>query len=507
MVKTSAPRSLVALAAIAAVGLAGCASAASAVQIAKPVKGGTLTFATFENPQDLNPFTTGDNLSIEIGGSWWDYLIRPTPNGTGLEPELATSWSVSPDARTYTFKIRQGVKFSNGTPITVDDVVWSIDQFLDQPTSAYHYLSPIATVSAPDSSTVRIVLSKPYFNFLGVLSGWTAFILPSKLVQMEGITQYLKDPIGTGPFMFDHWDQGNELVVKRNPFYWQPGKPYLDEIDFKVLTSETARVSAVETGEAQLADDPPLNQLATLRHTSALKVYDVPNYDRIDFIALNTRIKPLNNPLVREAISVALDRKAMVQTALFGNGTPSESFMQGPDTLTGRTSDPSRYPTNITEAKSLLSQAGVGPFTLSFEIFPGVDELGYATVAQSSLAQIGITVNIVTKDANSEYTDFTNGNYQALSQWDTVPSAEDGLNTDFEVDGSSTGCCKALWTGWDDPQAINLVNQYLYTPTRSAAFAAAAQLQTLVAQQAPFIPITDRGEQYLESPRVGGTRH
>lgn len=183
--------------AVAVMVLAACSSAHpdQGSSPAKPQLGGTLVFAIDSYPQDMNPYSaTADNISIAVFGAWWEYLVRPTQNGTGYEPRLAASYSVSPDNTTYTFHLRKGVKFSDGTPMTVADVLFSLHHAFTDPSSQIAFIGPkISSMSAPDAQTVLIKLKTPWPYLLADLSGFNAAILnplvkayvsPSALVEL-----------------------------------------------------------------------------------------------------------------------------------------------------------------------------------------------------------------------------------------------------------------------------------------------------------------------------------
>src|SRR5215470_7792091 len=312
-------KAIAASAALAAMTLAACSSGGGGsanggqtTPAGTPQRGGTLTFAIDSYPQDMNPYSpTADNVSIAVFGAWWEFLVRPNQTG-GYEPRLASSYTISPDSRTYTFNLRRNVKFSDGTPMGAADVLFSLHRAFTDSGSQIAFVGPkIASMTAPNPYTVVIKLKSSWPYLLADLSGFNAAILPKALIQKEGYSAYLKHPIGTGPFMWSSASPGVSITVVRNPFYWEKGRPYLNSIVFHVVPADTARATAVVGGQATLAENPPLDQLAALKTNSAVRVYVFPS-TLVELIALNVKKSPLNNQDVREAISLAIDRASIV---------------------------------------------------------------------------------------------------------------------------------------------------------------------------------------------------
>ena len=210
---------------------------------------------------------------------------------------------MSPDNKTYTFKIRQGVKFSNGTAMTTADVLFSLHRaFTDSNSQIAFVGQKLASMSAPDPQTVVIKFKQPWPYLLADLSGFNAAILPQALIKREGYAAFLKHPVGTGPCMWSSSSPGVSITAARNPYYWEKGRPYLNSITFHVGRGDTARATAVVGGQATLAENPPLNQLASLKANPAVKTYVFPS-TLVELVPLNVTKPPLNNEKVRHGPS------------------------------------------------------------------------------------------------------------------------------------------------------------------------------------------------------------
>src|SRR5262249_54231843 len=155
-------------------------------------------------------------------------------DGKGVEPELASSWTVAPDGLTATFKLRPGVQFSDGSPLTADDVVFSLTRAIDQKGSWGFLFSPVKAVTQVDDQTVKLEMTEPFAPLLPALSTFAASIYSKAAFQKYG-DQAGEHPVGTGAFALKQWDKGSQVVLERNPHYWQQGKPYLDGVVFHVV--------------------------------------------------------------------------------------------------------------------------------------------------------------------------------------------------------------------------------------------------------------------------------
>jgi peptide/nickel transport system substrate-binding protein len=452
----------------------------------------------------MNPYSaTADNISIAIFGAWWEFLVRPTINGTGYTPRLAASYHVTADKLTYTFNLRQGVKFSDGSPMTASDVLFSLHRAFTDASSQIAFVGKkIAAMTAPDARTVVIKLRSPWPYLLADLSGFNAAILPMHLIQREGYTAFLKHPVGTGPFMWSASSPGVSISVVRNPYYWEPGRPYLNAIVFHVVVADTARVTAVLGGQAALAEDPPLNQIAGLRANRAARVY-VFDSTLVELIPLNVTRAPLSNEKVRQAISLAIDRAGIVRAGLFGYGTPATTFLVGPPAQTFQDTALDLYPFDLAKARQLLRLSGVRtPVHLQLGISQGVAQDAIATIMQADLAKIGIRLDVVQRDFVSNENALDSGNFTANTTFWGNFVGDPSEQPLFWMDPAY--CCQSYFTGFTDPASIALVRQAVAATSVAAARPLFDQVQQKVARTAHAIPIYFPKLTYVASPRLRG---
>jgi peptide/nickel transport system substrate-binding protein len=481
----------------------GSSTGSQGTQPGTPQRGGTLTFDIDSYPQDMNPYSpTADNVSIAVFGAWWEFLVRPNQTG-GYEPRLASSYTISHDSRTYTFNLRRNVKFSDGTPMTAADVLFSLHRAFTDSGSQIAFVGPkIASMTAPTPYTVVIKLKSSWPYLLADLSGFNAAILPKALIQKEGYSAYLKHPIGTGPFMWSSASPGVSITVVRNPFYWEKGRPYLNSIVFHVVPADTARATAVVGGQATLAEDPPLDQLAALKSNSAVRVYVFPS-TLVELVALNVKKSPLNNQDVREAISLAIDRASIVRSGLFGYGKPATTFLVGPPAQTYQNTSLNLYPFNLAKARQLLHMSGVKlPIHLQFGVSQGLAQQAISTIMQADLAKIGIDLSVLQRDFVSNENALDSGNFTMNSTFWGNFIGDPSEQPLFWMDPAY--CCQAYFTFFKDPAAIALAHRAVNATTPSAAKPLFDQVQRSVAQTAHAIPLYFPELTYVASPKLLG---
>jgi peptide/nickel transport system substrate-binding protein len=468
------------------------------------VKGGDLTFAIPAYPLNMDPYSPSvDIAALQIFDAWWEYLVRPSPDGSAFEPMLAASYTVSPDLKTYTFKLRPNVKFSDGTPLTTDDVVSSLHNAFTMKGSQIAFLGDkIASITAPDSSTVVVQLSSPWRYLLSDLSGFNAAILPKALIEKEGYDNFLKHPVGTGPFELKSLDPGNSVTLVRNPNYWQPGRPYLDSITLKVVRSDVARATAVTGGQADIAQDPPPNQLAALKTNNSIRVLSFP-LSQVETIDFNVKNPPFGNLKLRQAISLAIDRNAIVQAGLFGAGTVATTFLVGPPAQTLQNTSLNLYPYDPTRARQLVQESGLpAPITIPLQLSQGAVQDAIAAVVQQNLAAVGIKVNIVRNDYSAIQSSVSSGNYSAASRNWSDYIGDPSEQPLFWMDPAF--CCHSNWTNYEDPAAIALAHKAVEASDPAEAQRLFDDVQRSVATSAHAIPLYYPDQVYVTTDKVKG---
>jgi peptide/nickel transport system substrate-binding protein len=331
--------------------------------------------------------------------------IQPgQPQYTKLVPMLATSWTVSKDGLTYTFKLRQGVKFHDGTDFNAEAVKFNVERWLDPNVRApnRYYFTDIdaGKIETPDPYTITLHLKQPSPTLLQRIAAGPAEILSPTAVKKIGTDKIGLGPVdaGSGPYRFKEWVHGDHITLVKNPNYWGR-KPSFDEVTFRVVPNAGTRETMLRAGDVQMAFAPPAPDLPTLRKDSSLKVVQGPS-DRNVFVGLNNQYGPLKDAKVRQALNYAVNKKAIIQSILFGLGTilesPTTPFLFGYAKI-----EAGGWPFNPTKAKQLLAEAGFPRgFSVTFHTPTGryIQDYQVAQGIAAQLANVGVKATISTSD-------------------------------------------------------------------------------------------------------------
>ncbi len=387
-------------AAMMAVLLAGCGGGDETAGTGDSGKEKVFIFAQGADPRGLDPAFVDDGESAKVMVNIYDNLVRYKENSTEVEPALAESWEPNEDFTEWTFHLRQGVKFHDGTPFNAEAVKFNIDRQLppnrtdDMPYASFVY-GKVKEVQVVDDYTVKIILTEPYAPFLANMAMCMAAPIVSPAAVEKYGDDYISNPVGTGPFKFVKWDRGQSIELVKNEEYWD-GAPKLDKLIFKFVKENSVRASELMTGSIDAMDGVDPNDVKTLEEKGVV-VAKNPGMN-INYLAFFTNKEPFNNPLLRQAVSHAIDREAIVQhlyqgTADLANG-PLPSFMPGYD----KNLKPYEY--DPEKAKQLLAEAGYSD-GLKVTLLTYTNPRPYNTVGQklaeaiqNDLQKVGIQVEI-----------------------------------------------------------------------------------------------------------------
>ena len=350
----------------------------------------SLTLGMVLEPPHLDP-TAGAAAAIDevVYANIFEGLTRIDRSGA-VKPALAESWTVSDDGLTYTFKLHEGVSYHDGSDFDSADVKFSLERAMaeDSTNAQKGLFAPIASVEAPDASTVVITLKQPAGNFLFNL-GWGDAVI----VAPESAAENKNHPIGTGPFIFDRWVKGDRIEMSRNPDYW--GKAAgLAKATIKIIPDPAAATAALLAGDVDaFANFPAPEALGQFEGDSRFKVV-IGTTEGETILAMNNAAAALKDIRVRRALAHAIDRKAVIDGAMFGYGTPIGSHFAPHHPayvdLTGH------YAYDPEKAMALLAEAGYGGgLTLSLKLPPPSYARRSGEVIASQLAAVGVRTEIV----------------------------------------------------------------------------------------------------------------
>ena len=420
-------------------GLAAClgAALAGATAAGAVTRGGTMTYGRYADSLFLDPVLNDANVDIWILSNLYDTLLLPTDDGKGVQPGLASAYAVAPDGQTITLTLRDGIMFSDGSPITAEDVKWSLDRARDPKEGIWNFIDEsIGSVDIKDPKTVVLTLKHPDPAIVAGLSVFNNGIMPKKLVEaMPGATlddkakAFAEHPVGSGPFAFVSWSRGQEMKLVKNQHYWRPGAdgkplPYLDGVTFEVLPDDATRLLKVQSGELDGAEFVPFSRVEELKADPKLDMALFPS-TKVAYGTFNVRPKlksgadnPLSNVKVRQALNYAADKDAIIAIVTHDVGTPMSSFTSSATPLHSGTG--TEFPADPAKAKALMKEAGFDKgFGFPVLVLAGnVDEIGIATALQQMWADLGVTLEIQQVDNATLTARFREGDFSMrLGYW------------------------------------------------------------------------------------------
>jgi peptide/nickel transport system substrate-binding protein len=475
----------------------GQASPAAQAQPAagQPRRGGTLRAGYWQEHKTLDP-----HLSLQVNERWLMYAVYNTLVGTdeqfNPQPELAESWS-NPDPKTYLFKLRQGVKFHDGTDFDAAAVKWNIDRLKDPATKSprINDVAVVQSVEVVDRDTVKFNLSQPYAPLLAVLMDRPGFMVSPSAVQKLG-PDFGRNPVGTGPFKLVQWTEGQGVTVEHNPSYWNPAEPYLERIEFRVVTDPTVRVTMLRSGELDLIDRIDSKDVATIRENPNLKLLQ---FNGGAWFGWQWWVDkpPFDNQLLRQAIAWGINREALGKIQWNGYGR----IPPGPVTIPwagGDAIQPIGY--DPAKAKSLLAQAGFpGGFEETLTVRGQPEDTRLGELIQAQLADLGVKVNLATISPN----EWTAAQQERQINWTTTSWTQradpDGL---LSLLVKTKGTANTL--GYSNPQVDDLLAKAAAIYDREQRRPLYQQIMQIVVDDAPFVYLWQPAYFYGVAKQVEG---
>ena len=326
-----------------------------------------------------------------------------------LRPLVAESHTVSVDQLTWTFVLRQGVRFSTGVRVTAADVKFTVEHARRGPLQGELYRG-ITSIEAPDDRTVVLRTAEPDSALLANLAGYPAAIIPEDFGGMDE-PAFWRDPIGTGPFMIDQWEQGRQLRLVPNP-HFRGAKPALASLTFRPVPDAQTRMLQLRSGQADIVDGVPYAQVDAVRSDSALRLVELATPTAV-FLTLNTAKPPFDDQHARRAVSLAIDRQQLVRATLLGRGRPAGSFLAA--TALGGYLPEFGVARDLDAARDELARSS-SPGGFSFEIMYDAANAQFGTavqVIQANLAELGITATLNGTDRNAVLATFATPNWTA----------------------------------------------------------------------------------------------
>ncbi|NDJ17626.1 ABC transporter substrate-binding protein [Myxacorys almedinensis] len=473
---------------------------------------GVLIYGSGGQPVNLEAGNVTDGNSLVVHNQIYNRLIEFKPGTTELDPSLATGWAASPDGKTYTFKLRSGIKFHDGTDFNAEAVTFNFDRWWDkndpngfrnagktyeiwgqifggykgEPTSL------IQDIKAVDGSTVQFVLKQPFAAFPSAIASSYFSIASPTAIRKAGATYGTPagGAVGTGGFVFKEWRSGDRIVLEKNPDYWKAGLPKTNQLVMRFVSDASARLAQLRAGQLDFTVDLAPDQKAEIERDTALSAISRPSFN-VGYLALNPSYKPFADVRIRHAIAHAINQQAIVQAFWQGAAVNDAHFV--PQTFDwAKGANLPAYEFNPPKAKDLLTQAGypngfdldLWYMPVSRPYFPTPKPIAEAFAAD--LSAVGIRVNLKTKDWASYLSDrIKPPGYQAFMMgWiGDYGDPDTFYYPHFGPDGTND------IGKWKNEQVLQLLEQARTASAQSDRGKLYAQVDEIIHREAVRLPI------------------
>jgi peptide/nickel transport system substrate-binding protein len=474
-----------------------------------------LVVARSTDAVSLDPARASDIESLEVAEQVYGRLVRFAPGRLEPEPDLATSWTVSEDGTVWTFELRPHVFFHDGTPVDADAVVFSFERQIlpDHPahepdfvwTRAFHNIRHVRAVGP---LRVQFDIDRPYAPFLANLAMGPAAIVSPTAVQRWG-SSFGRHPVGAGPYRFVEWIPGDRITLERNPSYWdQPAKTrYLVLLN---MPDSRQRLQAVESGAADIIQQLAPDELPLVQLHPDLRMAVAPAA-LVSYLAMNTQRRPLNDPRIRRAIAHAIRREALVKLVYQGLGIPAIGPL--PPNVWGARSDVVAYPYDPERARRLLAEAGwhgdkVTPLKLyapsaPSQYMPSPERV--AAIIKSSLAEVGIPVEIILSDPGEHQRALWQGEHDlALHGWFNDNGDPDNFLYTLLDSDNTTGSRPSNIAFYSNGWFHDVIGVAQRTTDRTERERLYSQAQAILATDVPWVPLAHSKVVFAERANVQG---
>jgi peptide/nickel transport system substrate-binding protein len=486
-------------------------TSAATVPAAAGGKGKTLKMGRSLEPiTPFVPWQINNNPASFISVNIYDGLVRPTKDGQGVEPALATKWETSADGLTWTFTIRDGIKFSDGTPVRGEDFKVSLEQVVtsDKSVKRDNYAA-ISEIQAPDDKTIKVILKQPHAPLLSELAMFSAAILPAQMAkdsEQDGFDSTKSK--GTGAYILNGWKKGDPVILTRNPNYWK-GASSLDEISIEYVPDDSTRTLKLQGGELDVIDAVPLNQIQSLNAQPSVKAqtYVIQQFNST---GINVTVKPLDDVKIRQALNYALDKDAILKTVYFGQGTPMNSIMP-PGTYYDKTLP--GFPFNLDKAKQLIAaSSSPSGFTIDYTIPAGNSAAQQvATIAKDQWSKIGVNITIQQVESSVWRQGYIDGKYAIWGGANWTNDMNDPTQVvNYMVRGGASPF--AGWTRYNNDDLNAKITAAALEQDPKKREADYAEIQSMYNDAAPriflaFPPATAAYQKYVDGFFIDGLSH
>jgi peptide/nickel transport system substrate-binding protein len=530
---------LLSLLMITSLGLAGCGSGSSGTGEEKKegteAKEGTETKAKEEKKEAAGPTTLifgrgGDSValdpaivtdgeSIKVTKNIFDTLLDYEDGGTQVIPALAELPEVSADGLVYTFKLKQGVKFHDGTDFNADAVVYNFNRWAnanDEQKGQFEYYSAmfggfkgdeghvIKEVKAVDPYTVEFTLNRPQGPFLQNIAMPPFGIASPAAIEKYG-DKFLENPVGTGAFVFKEWKHNDTITLEKNPNYWMKGFPLVDKLIYRSIPENSARFTALQNGEVDIMDGLNPQDVSAVESNDQLQLILRPSMN-VGYLGFNVEKEPLNKKEVRVALSHAVNKEGLIKAFYNGQAIPAKNPL--PPSIWGYNDDIEDYPYDLDKAKQLLADAGYpNGFEIELWAMPVPrpympDGQKIAEALRADFEKIGVKAKIVTMDW-AQYLDETKKGKQGmfLLGWTGDNGDPDNFIYVLLDQDNAGGSNRARYKNQELHDLLIKAQSSTSVEERTKLY---EQAQVIIHEDAPWVPLVHSTPALAASAKVKG---
>ena len=451
-----------------------------------------------------------------------DTLVSMDWDQHTIKPGLAESWTVSPDGKLYTFKLRHGVTFCDGRPMTAKDVIYSINRWIDPATRSPSKwrAGPIKELRAPDDYTLEYELKEPFSELLTQLTMYFASIVDQPTVEKLGANFGVQGFNATGPYCWSSWTPRQEMVLTKHAGYnWGPPiyknpSPQLDRVIFRVIPEANTRLAAIQTGQADVTQDIPPFALEGLRHIPTVKLAQQPVYFWDNFMGFKIDKPVVSDPVIRKAVNMAVDRAPIAHAVFFGAGEPADALLNPKTTDFDPATTKLQPSLDPDGARKMLDDAGWKLGSDGIRVKDGVKASftvygiqttlnnGMMQAVQADLHRIGIDMHIQLWDATVAWGKLATQDFDAFVMSYPYLSATDALSLYFPSTNRPTPN-RMNWVDADTDAGI-IGARGAVTPEQRAKLIGAVQEK--IASSNVWVPLVRQQLWVVSAKRVQGVR-
>jgi peptide/nickel transport system substrate-binding protein len=430
------------------------------------------------SPAGLDPhIVTAFNSFAIVNGTIYEGLTT-IDKDLRIVPGLAQSWTVTPDGKGYTFKLAPGVTFHDGSAMTAEDVVASLNRVLSKDIASplASRLAAMDKAEASDAATVVVTLKEPSAPFLTALA--SIAIVPKAYLANKDALQ--RQPVGTGPFRFKEWQPNGFIELAKHDGYWVKGQPKMDGVRFNIIPESATRQVGLSSGQYAILPNIDAATALQLKGKPGVKIADTLEL-AYTLVGMNTSKPPFDNPKVREALNYALDRNEIVQAALFGAGVPGGPLSPALKDWAVETRSFACFTPSAAKAQELLKAAGVtGPVAITLLVLPRQDIKDIAQVVQAQLNKAGFKAELKIPEIGQFVQDWRNSNFDAFVSTNAGSVDPDDYFYRTFRSGGSTNVFK-----YSNPEVDRLLDSARADLTPASRKASYDKVQTLLACDGP----------------------